>query len=154
MVAKWPLLVEPRMVPPRSSSPLTAEESSVRMLGLPIRPSKPCSMPYTVQPWSISADLTTARITALSPGASPPLVSTPISRIGAAMSVHPRLPMGKNRLLRAENPRATPAAQARVGVGGEVSHLFTFERQGRAGGQGGEEEREAAGADPEGGQVR
>ena len=77
------------MVPPRSSRPLTDELSSVRVRGRPIRPSKPSSMPSTDQPWSTSADLTTARMTAFSPGASPPLVSTPMRRIGAVIWVHP-----------------------------------------------------------------
>src|SRR5215217_8044610 len=50
------------------------------------------------QPWSISADRTTARMTALSPGASPPLVSTPMRRIGAGMSGAPPASDGLVRL--------------------------------------------------------
>src|SRR6266508_1826766 len=92
MAAKWPLLVEPRIVPPRGSRLATAEPSSGRMRGLPIRPSKPCSTPVTDQPHSTSAVLTTARITAFSPGASPPLVRIAMRRIGPAMMYgHPQV---------------------------------------------------------------
>src|SRR5215208_3596637 len=136
MAEKWPLFEEPRMVPPRFNSPLTAELSRVRVRGRPISPSKPCSMPSTAQPWSTSADLTTARMTALSPGASPPLVSTPMRRIGAAMSGAP------------------PASDGLVRrTAGRVTQRLTRIIKGEVVGQGREEGEEAPGDRPADGPV-
>src|SRR5215212_929841 len=136
MAEKWPLLLDPRMVPPRFSSPLTDEVSRVRVRGRPISPSNPSSMPRTAQPWSISAERTTARITAFSPGASPPLVSTPMRRIGAGMSGAPPASVGLVRRL-----------------AGRVTQRLTRIIKGRDGGQGGEEGEEASGDRPAHGPV-
>ena len=70
-----PRLVVPRMVPPRWVMPRTRSGSSFTTAASWGRssPSKPRSMPYVCHPrwW---AESTTARITALRPGASPPPV--------------------------------------------------------------------------------
>ena len=68
-----PRLVVPRIVPPRCVMPRT--ESGVRSTtpSSSKSPWYPRRIPYTLQP-SFVAERTTARITALSPGASPPPV--------------------------------------------------------------------------------
>src|SRR5215213_2319573 len=84
------------------------------------------------QPWSISAERTTARMTALSPGASPPLVSTPMRRIGAGMSGAPpasdglvplrwgRVARGGRRRATSDPPRCPSLAAIHIRMGGQV----------------------------------
>ena len=70
-------LFEPRMVPPRVRMPLTSRVLSGRTRSS-MRPWKPSSMPTTSMPYFQMAVFVTARMTALSPGQSPPPVRTPI----------------------------------------------------------------------------
>ena len=70
----------PRMVPPRRRMPVTSLGVRMRDRDGSSRPSKLSSRPTTSIP-ALKADLTTARMTALRPGASPPPVSTPIRLI-------------------------------------------------------------------------
>src|SRR5262244_2987891 len=66
------------MVPPRGSKPRTSRELNSRVQVSPSNPSKPSSTPMTCIPCSHTAVFTTARMTAFSPGASPPPVTIPI----------------------------------------------------------------------------
>ncbi len=72
-----PLLTVPRMVPPRWAMPRTLSRVSSMSpsAGFSRRPWYPRRMPVTRQPRR-SADNVTARMTAFSPGASPPPVLT------------------------------------------------------------------------------
>ncbi len=73
-----PLFVVPRIVPPRNSMPRVFQGvSSLALTGVS-SPSKPSNIPTTSQLYLLTAVFTTARITALSPGASPPPESMPI----------------------------------------------------------------------------
>ena len=65
----------PRMVPPRCSVPLVASRVSRKCIGGSSRPRHPSRMPITSRP-CCSPRRTTARITALRPGQSPPPVRT------------------------------------------------------------------------------
>src|SRR5260221_3001332 len=67
------------MVPPTRRIPVTSLGTRRRDRLASIRPSKLSSRPMTSQ-LRLAADLTTARMTALRPGASPPPVSHPIRR--------------------------------------------------------------------------
>src|SRR5687767_35911 len=67
------------MVPPTRRMPRTSLGTRRRERLASIRPSKLSSRPMTSQ-LQLAADLTTARMTALRPGASPPPVSTPMRR--------------------------------------------------------------------------
>ncbi len=66
--------------------PVTSRGVSFRHRFGSIRPSKLSSRPMTSQ-WKWVADLTTARMTAFSPGASPPPVRMPILLRGAPFAV-------------------------------------------------------------------
>src|SRR5512143_621448 len=74
----FPRLVVPKIVPPWYKIPRVFQGLSGRVLVGGSRPSKPSKMPITSQPYLITAVLTTARITAFSPGASPPPDRMPI----------------------------------------------------------------------------
>src|SRR5829696_7513307 len=65
------------MVPPMRRMPVTSLGVNLRQRSGSISPSKLSSRPITSH-LQLDADLTTARITALSPGASPPPVMIPI----------------------------------------------------------------------------
>src|SRR3954464_12786313 len=67
----------PRRVPPRWSVPLVASRVSRKCIGGSRRPRHPSRIPITSRP-CCSPRRTTARITALRPGQSPPPVSTAI----------------------------------------------------------------------------
>src|SRR5438105_5488500 len=67
----------PRMVPPRWRMPLVASRVSRSCWGGSSKPRQPSRMPITSRP-SCSPRRTTARITALRPGQSPPPVRTAI----------------------------------------------------------------------------
>src|SRR5437588_9933234 len=67
----------PRMVPPRWRMPLVASRVSRSCWGGSSKPRQPSRMPITSRP-CCSPRRTTARITALRPGQSPPPVSTAI----------------------------------------------------------------------------
>src|SRR5690554_6221362 len=71
----------PRRVPPTRRRPLTSRGGRTRCRLGSMRPLKLSSRPRQLIPW-LWADLTTARMTALRPGASPPPVRTPIRRMG------------------------------------------------------------------------
>ncbi len=62
--------------------PVTSLAVSTRERLGSMSPSKLSSSPTTSMPW-FTEDLTTARMTALRPGASPPPVSTPMRRMSA-----------------------------------------------------------------------
>ena len=68
---------DPRIVPPRGKIPrvLSRVSSIVKFSSGPLQPSL---KPTNSWPYSFTPLRTTARITALSPGQSPPPVSTPI----------------------------------------------------------------------------
>jgi hypothetical protein len=77
LAEKRPLLAAPRIVPPQVRMPrVDSVVSGIRSPG-GSRPSKPRRTPATSQPRRAEA-LTTARITALRPGQSPPPVRMPI----------------------------------------------------------------------------
>ena len=78
ILTKLPRFLVPRMVPPRGNMPLTLFGVSLTVWVWPRMPSKLSSMPIQLIPNSPTAVLTTARIAALSPGASPPPVKIPI----------------------------------------------------------------------------
>src|SRR5438132_4712168 len=67
----------PRIVPPRGRMPLVASRVSRKWSGGSIRPRQPSRTPITSRP-CCSPRRTTARITALRPGQSPPPVRTAI----------------------------------------------------------------------------
>src|SRR6059058_3927482 len=73
--------VVPRIVPPRGRMPLTSLSVSSYDFSGQIRPSKPSGMPMTLHLYLRKAALTAARMTALSPGASPPPVQMPMQRM-------------------------------------------------------------------------
>src|SRR5579864_620951 len=73
-----PRLVVPRMVPPRGRMPLTSFSVSSKDFSGQMRPSKPSGMPMTFHLYLRIAALVAARMTALSPGASPPPVAMPM----------------------------------------------------------------------------
>src|SRR5438132_11784940 len=62
------------MVPPRGRMPLTSFSCSSRDFSGQMSPSKPSWMPMTFHLCFRTADFTAARITAFSPGQSPPPV--------------------------------------------------------------------------------
>jgi len=65
-------LVVPRIVPPRGRMPLTSFSVSSNDFSGQMRPSNPSGIPMTFHPYFRMAALVAARMTALSPGASPP----------------------------------------------------------------------------------
>ena len=71
-----PRFVVRRIVPPRCAMPRTDSRVSDTTSSSPSNPANPRLMPRTSQ-FRLSAVSTTARITALSPGASPPPVEMP-----------------------------------------------------------------------------
>src|SRR5579862_1106293 len=80
-----PRLVVPRIVPPRGRIPLTRSSVSSKDFSGQISPSKPSGMPTTFHFCSRIAALVAARMTALSPGASPPPVAIPMHRMSDMM---------------------------------------------------------------------
>src|SRR5665213_3091565 len=78
-----PRLTVPRIVPPLRRMPVTSRGVRTRDRSVSIRPSKLSSSPTHSMPLFDDA-LTTARMTALSPGASPPPVRTP-NRVSVAI---------------------------------------------------------------------
>src|SRR5512138_425073 len=75
-----PELSVPRMVPPRRRMPVTSRGARIRERSNSSSPSKLSSRPTQPMPL-FHAVLTTARMTAFSPGASPPPVRMPIRLI-------------------------------------------------------------------------
>src|SRR5262252_5061430 len=71
--------------------PLTSFNVSSRERSGQIRPSKPSGIPITFHLYFSTADFTAARMTALSPGASPPPVPIPMHRISHMMISAPVL---------------------------------------------------------------
>jgi hypothetical protein len=65
----------------RGSKPRTSVMPNSWTLSGLMSPSKPSSIPNTSHPYSLMAVFTTARMTALRPGQSPPPVRTPMRRI-------------------------------------------------------------------------
>ena len=70
-------MVVRRIVPPRWPIPRTESRVRVTHWSSPNKPANPLRIPMTSHPLPV-ADSTAARITALSPGASPPPVEIPI----------------------------------------------------------------------------
>src|SRR5690349_169673 len=68
---------DPRIVPPRCRMPrvLSSVSSTPSLL---MTPAQPCRKPQNSCPWALIPLRTTPRMTAFSPGQSPPPVSTPI----------------------------------------------------------------------------
>src|SRR5660397_243428 len=88
-----PNRMAPRMVPPRGSMPLTL--SNVREVTSPsMRPRQPFNTPMVPQPCTPEQWRVTALMTALSPGQSPPPVST-----ASCICFTPLLAIGRSQKL-------------------------------------------------------
>ena len=76
--------LEPRMVPPRGRMPrhCLIPRFIVRPSSGPFQPSR---YPTNSKPWTFTPLRTTARMTALRPGQSPPPVSTPTFMLGPSL---------------------------------------------------------------------
>ena len=108
------VLLVPKMVPPCMRMPLTSSQPNGRVCGVAlIKPAKPPSMPVTRAWHWLSSDLVTARITALSPGQSPPPVRMPTCN--AELMLRPCSGFGPQR----------PQAQGLLDAGGQGVGLVT-----------------------------
>src|SRR5258708_7167759 len=112
------------MVPPTRRMPVTSLGTTRRDRLASIKPSKLSSRPMTSQ-LQLAAALTTAPMTALRPGASPPPVSTPMRPIVDRFSIRASLSGGEDRARssRGERVSAWKGGRKRATVYGAVGRM-------------------------------